>query len=178
MAGYSDVTGYGDTWTTWTSSTTSASDISTWNSWVGSATSTSSSPLSSGEGYYRVVVPIAAPTPEQIETKRREDEAAQARRKAADERAEELLRSLLTDEQRKHLDEMTSFLVKSESQRTFRIRRGERVQELDDNGKVIAGYCIAPTGIGLPVADKMLAQKLLLENNEAEFLRIANRFAS
>jgi len=107
---------------------------------------------------------------------REERERLADERQVAKSQAETLLKSLLTAGQRKHLDEASSFLVKSESERMFRIRRGGTVEELNERDEVVARYCIHPPyGSGLPKADTMLAQKLMLEMNEAEFMNIANR---
>ena len=38
-----------------------------------------------------------------------------------------------------------------------------------------ASFCIGPVDAGLPRDDRVLAQKWLLESDEAKFLRIANR---
>jgi hypothetical protein len=46
------------------------------------------------------------------------------------------------------------------------------VHLLDDKGSIVGRYCIHPRDV--PAPDAMLAQKLWLENNEAEFLRVAN----
>ena len=99
----------------------------------------------------------------------------EAKEKAeADARANELLEAYLTDEQRRQLRELDAFIVDLKSKQ-YRIRRGwaGNVDEIKD-GMVVARHCIHPIS-RVPYGDHMLAQKLMLENNEAEFLRIANR---
>lgn len=94
-------------------------------------------------------------------------------------RAEALLREALTEEQLDDFDVNGWFLVGT-ADGVYRIERG-----YSGNVRLLRGYsaeghgpgaafCIHP--IGNPFdADVMLAQKFLLENDEREFLRIANR---
>jgi len=97
------------------------------------------------------------------------------KRSEAEHRAEILLRSMLTDEQVEQLDRMSAFVVETETKK-YLVRHRRRVQELDADGNPIAAYCIHPRKY-VPGHDTMLAQKLLLEADEAEFLRIANKSA-
>lgn len=46
------------------------------------------------------------------------------------------------------------------------------VEEIDDAGKATVRYCIHPT-IGVPHPDNQLAQKLMLEHDEAGFRKVA-----
>lgn len=93
----------------------------------------------------------------------------------ADERAEELLRAHLTEEQRRQLDEQHAFVMRSELGRTYRISRGRvrNIAQLNEDGKGIAILCAHPT-MHVPDPDTMLAQKLMLETDEDSFRRIAN----
>ena len=181
-----------EVWQSLTSDTTSASD-STWTYWTGDTIGTATS----GNVWYqwntgtsagitttaRVTASPSQQTPEQIEANRlraeRQQQEYDRKRQeaaAADERAEQLLRAFLSPEQRKHLDEMSAFLVQSESERVYRIKRGRsrNIEELDENGKIVARLCAHPSEL-VPDPDTMLAQKIMLESNEDEFLRIANR---
>ena len=63
------------------------------------------------------------------------------------------------------------FEVTAASGRRYRIVRGGVVR-LDPRG---SGYCIEATS-PVPVADEMLANKLLLETDERRFLATAHRF--
>jgi hypothetical protein len=97
----------------------------------------------------------------------------------AEKRAQQLLMSMLTPEQRIELEEKKYFHLtvfdQDGSQRTYRIERGYsgNVKLLGADGQPDKRYCIH-ADYRLPYEDQMLAQKLLLECNEAEFLRIAN----
>ncbi len=53
------------------------------------------------------------------------------------------------------------------------MRVGAGVRLLDDKGQERVSYCIHPVE-DVPAADKALAQKLLLETDEAAFLATAN----
>jgi len=95
-------------------------------------------------------------------------------REAAEHRAENLLRSMLNAEQRDELERHGHFHVRAAQGRVYRVERG-----FQGNVKLIEGnhatkrYCIHADS-RLPHADQMLAQKLMLENAEHDFLRIAN----
>lgn len=90
-------------------------------------------------------------------------------------RAEALLRDNLTLEQRRRLDTHKEFFVQSELGRLYRIRMGDVGNvDLMYDGTVMQRYCIHPKGV--PVYDTMLAQKLMLEACEDEFLRVANKY--
>jgi hypothetical protein len=117
---------------------------------------------------------------ERIAKAKREAEALRLRREAADKTAKALLDMFLTPAQQKTMNEIESIIVKAENEKWYRIRKGSscNVDELDgENGKVVARLCVVPRwDYQVPVADQMLAQKLMLETNAAEFMRIANRF--
>jgi hypothetical protein len=190
-----------NSWVTVDSTSTTAGNGNVWVVWCsatsGSVTATSSSASTENIWYqwndryvYRVdgnsVSYQAKPAPETEEQKQarlqREEQArleVEARRKAereAKERAERLLVSQLNSAQLQQLKEMDAFIVQLETRR-YKVRRNHRVQELDNKDKPIAEYCIVPNQNDwfLPPADVMLAKKLLLEHDEAAFLRIANR---
>jgi hypothetical protein len=133
---------------------------------------------------------VVKKTPEQIA-----EEAAQAelRRQAAaieaakvkaftdtaKARARKLLLSMLNVDQQKELEEKNHFHLtvhdRSGSMRVYRIEHGYagNVKLLGVDGQPVKRYCIHADS-RLPFEDQMLAQKLMLEANEAEFLRIAN----
>lgn len=92
-----------------------------------------------------------------------------AERQAANACAEELLVSCLDDVQRREYRETGQFHVRSPAGRSYLIRHGYAGNVERDGSK----FCIHADP-GLPHADQMLGQKLMLETDEAAFLRIAN----
>jgi hypothetical protein len=97
--------------------------------------------------------------------------AALVRRRQARRRAEALLWAWLSPAQRRQYRARRWFEVTAASGRRYRILRGGVVR-LDPRG---SGYCIEAT-TPVPVADEMLANKLLLETDERRFLATAHRF--
>jgi len=97
-------------------------------------------------------------------------------RRAADERAERLLLSSLTPEQRDDYKRRACFYLYTKSGKRYRIERGwsGNVHLVDDTGKPLHRYCAHPA-IHVPEPDNMLAQKLMLETDEPAFLRVANQ---
>lgn len=107
-------------------------------------------------------------TPEEIAAKKRRTEAI--------DRARALLVESLTAEQREQYDENMEFIVygqKTKKQYLIKDGRVGNVEELDSAGRTRRRYCAHPQ-MGLPDADTMLAQKLMIECNEDEFLDKAN----
>jgi hypothetical protein len=98
----------------------------------------------------------------------------QAEQKAADQRAELLLRSTLSKKQLKELDRRDYFHV-TVGGRRFRITRGRshNIKEVDPRGRILRSLCAHPIEL-VPTADTMLSQKLLLESKPEEFFKIAN----
>lgn len=92
----------------------------------------------------------------------------------AQERAAWLLDRQLSAEQRKSLAKQRSFLVKGKTM-TYRITADAQVHVAPSKNYAAGGtfLCIMPTG-GLPVADRILSMKLMIEGAEEEFLKIAN----
>lgn len=94
-------------------------------------------------------------------------------------RARKLLFSMLSADQQKELDEKNHFHLtvhsRDGSMKVYRIEHGYagNVKLLGIDGQPVKRYCIH-ADYRLPYEDQMLAQKLLLETNEPEFLRIAN----
>jgi hypothetical protein len=125
-------------------------------------------------------------TPEQVaEAQRRHQEQTarhaqvQVERTAAEKRAEKLLQDHLSPKQREELAANRFFTVasigKDGQRRTYRIHRGRsrNVQQVDASGRVLKTLCAHPAML-VPDPDTMLAQKLMLESQEEDFLRIAN----
>ena len=101
---------------------------------------------------------------------------------AANKRAEELLTFMLDEDQKKRYAADRCFEVvagNTGERRRYLVKYGwaGNVEQIDENGRQVARFCIHPRNI-VPVPDNMLAQKLMLESNEEEFLRIANRCAA
>jgi hypothetical protein len=93
---------------------------------------------------------------------------------SAVDKARELLLSHLNEEQRSHYTEHNWFIViGSRSRRRYRIAIHHlvaNVLRLDD-GERLCAHC----NDNLPISDHLLAQKLMIENDEDAFLAIANR---
>jgi hypothetical protein len=115
----------------------------------------------------------------ETEEQRLEREQRQRDEKAKDDarckRARETLLSVLNQTQREQLEKTQHFELQV-NDRLYRIRPGFRVERLDPKTKkAVAQFCIHPAlEHNLPSDDVALSQKLLLEANEIEFLRIAN----
>ena len=112
-----------------------------------------------------------------VEQERRQAEirASQAILEAAKEKAEKLLQSTLDDKQKEELRTKGHFHCKSNKGVIYRIKRGTHgnVSKLDPTGtKEVESLCIQPDNV--PAQDAMLAQKLMIENDEDSFRRIAN----
>ena len=92
-----------------------------------------------------------------------------------DKVAEALLVRHLSPAQRTQFRETKSFDVMVGARR-YRLRLGwaGNVSLLDGKGNTVEQFCIHPVG-KFPHADNLLAQKLLLETDEAKFLQIANK---
>jgi hypothetical protein len=98
-------------------------------------------------------------------------EAAEARA-----RARVLLEEHLTEEQRAVLSREKFFEVLSrDGRRRYRITHGRagNVYLLGPDGRPVTRYCAHPVD-RVPDEDTMLAQKLMLESCEEDFLRLAN----
>jgi hypothetical protein len=97
------------------------------------------------------------------------------RRRVANRAAKRLLLDHLRAEQRAELEQHDYFhVVTADGQRRYRIRIGTHgnVRRVRGDGVEDRSYCIQPNGV--PTYDAMLAQALMLETDETEFLRVAN----
>jgi hypothetical protein len=95
---------------------------------------------------------------------------------AAEYRAQQLLRSWLSPEQREQYDEHASFeVVGCDTGRRYRISKGDvfNIEELDEQGGQVCTMCV--TADGIPTGDVNLAQKIALETFESRVLAVANR---
>lgn len=92
---------------------------------------------------------------------------------AARDKAEKLLQSALSSEQREELRTRGMFHCKSKQGTLYRIYRGSHgnIRKIV-GGKEVEKLCIQPNQV--PEGDCMLAQKLHIENDEEGFRRTAN----
>lgn len=118
---------------------------------------------------------------EQEKKAREEAEKRAVEARAAEKRAEDLLRLCLSPQQIEDLEKKKCFYVeidgKSGKKERYRIDRGSHgnVKQIDDKGSIIRSFCIQPSGV--PVGDVLLTQKLWLEASEEtreEFWATAN----
>lgn len=96
----------------------------------------------------------------------------------AEKRALELLVSNLSKTQRNEWEQNKWFhVVGSSSKRTYRIHdaRQLNILELTKKGEPKCTWCFLPSG-GVAKGDVLLAQKVSLETDEKEALKVANRF--
>jgi hypothetical protein len=91
----------------------------------------------------------------------------------AHERSLTLLVQCLTPAQRAEFAASRAFIVRGESGQRYRITYGDiaNVEVLTRSGMVLRQLCAGPVDVPTPAV--MLAQKLMLETQESEFLRIA-----
>jgi len=105
------------------------------------------------------------------------DNGHQDNRLDARARARQLLRAHLNETQREQFEGAGSFVVVAPSGRRYRIRSATTSNVRDEAEG--AEYCMQfrsdPQCLSIPLEDLMLAQKLLLECDEPQFLRIANK---
>lgn len=101
------------------------------------------------------------------------------------QRARELLLRNLTQEQRDSFNEHKFFVVEGRSGDRYRIEdRGHMVGNVAVlsrhiiRGEVVKHRLCGHCDRSIPLADQLLAQKLMIEGAEDEFLRIANRHAA
>jgi len=164
-------------WEVWinTDQTTATSTTSdhVWNQW-----NTTSSSTAITMDYRR-----HAPPPETEEQRRERQRRqvaenqrridAQKQRDAANEKAKELLLSVLTADQRIDFLHRGSFRVEGSKGGKYQIQTGY-------SGNVRRGrrrYCGHLSDGQIPAYDHMLAQKLLIETDEEAFLAVANASA-
>ena len=164
-----DVGSYADnntsvTWTAWSSTVEFGLTSGIWQSWTVTSSSTLAPP-----DFQAYAQPV--PTPEELA----ENERWRATAAEAEAAAERLLREHLDAEQVAQLERDRAFVVSVSSGRRYKIKRGRQgnVVEIDARGRSLRKFCIH-ADLYVPDPDTMLAQKLLLETDEAAFHRIAN----
>jgi hypothetical protein len=161
-------------WTTWTGATsytvtnsTAITVDTTWNGWVVENTPRR---LRRTEDWYAQTLPTLDAARQQQETRLRQREEIDRHFREAEERALELLHSCLTENQRLDLEADDQFTVVAPSGREYLIVQGYAGNVYSEGWS----FCIHMDS-RLPVSDHMLAQKLMIETDEAGFLSIANR---
>jgi hypothetical protein len=107
----------------------------------------------------------------------RQSASIEPAQRLAQERAEALLRDMLTVAEYTQLGERGYLEVRSPTQpmRTYRVPRRPGRVAVHEFGVEIESLCVAPVG-WLPPGDVVLAHKLMIEGNEQEYLRRANHF--
>ena len=97
--------------------------------------------------------------------------------RAAEERAEALLRELLSEEEYRQLGQLGYLEVCSRAQprRQYRVPRHWGLVQVLEGAAPVTLLCVNSTE-PVPAADRVLMHKLMIEGNEEDYLRIANRF--
>ncbi len=115
-------------------------------------------------------------TEEQVAARTAQYEVSEKKRIAAEAKAEELLLMCLNDLQ-KEVYLKHGYLEINTDKAKYRIKKGwsKNIEKIGVDGKAEICYCIHPE-ILVPTADNMLAQKLMIQYNEEEFLRLANKW--
>lgn len=93
------------------------------------------------------------------------------------ERAEQMLRDVLHEDEYRQLCRRGYLEVPSHSRarRVYRIPRHQGQVKVYESGVPIMALCVQPVD-PVPDGDVVLMHKLMIEGNEEEYLRIANRF--
>ena len=96
---------------------------------------------------------------------------------AAKERAEKLLAEMLSDEEYTQLSRRGYLEVRRPSipERVYQIPKYRGRIHVYEGKKAVMSLCVQPVDL-VPDADVVLIHKLMIEANEQEYLRIANRF--
>jgi hypothetical protein len=175
------VTTWGDWCDTSTNAATAAS-TAVWITWTTSGTATGNTavttyhpqPFVDNRSAEQKAADEARWVAERAEVARKAEIAA-AERKAAIEKARALLLSMLSVKQREQYQRDRFFeVIGQHTRRRYRVRQGTHgnVRLLDDKGREVTSYCAQPSGV--PDEDAMLAQALMLEHHEQDFLKVAN----
>lgn len=92
----------------------------------------------------------------------------------ADKKAEKLLLSCLSRQQKKDYKQHGHFFVTGNAtNHRYKITKGrvKNIYQVDDSSIPVARHCVESAD-RVPMGDHLLAQKLLIEANEEEFLRV------
>lgn len=165
-------------WVDWNDPTSTATTTDMFNLWCDTDT-TSITPTTSTWVDWNpqyAEFRVQEPTREELNQIEIRKIGAQIRRGKAIDRARELLIESLTPEQREEYDKNKSFIVfgqKTGKRYLIKDGRAGNVHELDKDDRPRHKYCAHPLMM-LPNPDTMLAQKLMLECHEQDFLDKAN----
>jgi hypothetical protein len=165
-------------WTIWTQTPTVSVHVDTaWQNWMMYPPSTRRDWTPPVETEAQKKLREAAEAQRRIDNARWQEEqrVADRKKKEADDRAIELLLSVLTEEQKRDFKREKHFFVDAPSGRLYRIDYGTHgnVRVVDrQTKKVIERLCIQPNGV--PAGDANLMQKLLIETAEDVFRAHAN----
>ena len=115
-------------------------------------------------------------TQEQVEEFRRQQAEEYERANKAAQRGMALLKSWLSKEQLEQYERNRHFDVIGSLGTRYRITDSPsyNVRQIDERGKIVACFCFQPQGYLCP-GDNMLAQKIALETDEGEAIKVANR---
>ena len=93
----------------------------------------------------------------------------------AEDKARTLLREVLSDEERRHLEHFACLMIPSPSipRRTYCIPARPGMVAVYESGRQVMRLCLQPIE-ALPSGDMVLMLKLMIEGNEEEYLRMAN----
>lgn len=163
-----DLTAFGDVWQSWTSGTTST------YIYAAPADPPIVQPIVETQEQMQLRIAREAEERREYERKAREErqrkEAAQARAKAL------LLENLTTEEAEEYLQRQ-AFRIMAANGKRYEIRHGlaGNISELDEKGKHVARYCVAPEKAwSMPVEDTLLAQVLFLRSDPQALFAHAN----
>ena len=195
--------GTGPTWFYWSdlsvtsTASTTVSCNRVWSDWVTTSTDCTYATTGtdttwygwSGDNthYHSTPQPVRAETAEERQANDRayqEQLAEYARKeairlekeKAKEEKARQLLKEVLTEDQDAQLTKDGYFeLTSVKSGKRYRIKKGYsmNVEELDAQGKKLRSLCFHPQD-AVHHYDNMAIQKLMLENDEEEVRKVAN----
>ena len=164
-------------WCDWNISyeTTGTASTIIWDAWVSSGTSTTYPNVTwtiwNGQAYNSNALPE-----EYHKEVRKTEKERLAKEKVKEEKARQLLREMLTDEQDAQFEEKGYFeLTSVKSGNRYRINRGRtrNVEMLKADGSVAKRLCFHPEEY-VHNYDTLVAQKLMLENYEEEVRKVAN----
>ena len=176
--------GINDVFTFWLSqgTSTSATTDTEWYAWNNSTTATSIQDV-----YYHWVTQVVESEEEKakkLEARKQRELEAERKRIRAQRldrikklRAKRLLVQQLDEDQKRMLMEKDCFYMRSEKGKLFKIKNGRSgnvyLMKDDKEDKIHQVLCAHPDAY-CPNYDTMLAQKLMLETDEEQFLRTAN----
>lgn len=173
----------GTFWDFNTTATSGTLNNSVWSNWATNTGILTTNEFRVANGlspcdYYPLRSIVVDPREELIRANRVRAQRLRARvqRRAAAHAADELLTSLMTDEQRDEYQRMARIHVVAPDGKRYRIRRGwaGNLEVIDNEDRPVERWCVHPR-VSVPEADNMIAQKLMIESGRADELRrIAN----